>query len=187
MPRRLPRRHFAPRPAPTASMLLLPAPFDGYLAPSGFWAGVAEFDLWYGTRVGEWYWVHLRRKGAQTMALLIFTVEGEEETEFELFDLSRAPVHGLRATLSSAPLLALKRYEALLPVVAIRHADGQSHALTLPRQPTTLPDLWLNDALQRLRTALAPPWQVAELRLAVPPHMLSALWPSWAGEGVPTP
>ena len=163
---------------------MLPPPIADYLEQRAFWAGGADFDLWYGTRIEELYWIHVRRKEGRTLALHLFDVDDEGEAELELYDLTRAPVHGLRATLVSPALMTLERFEPALPVVAIRLADGRSHALTLPRVATTLPDLWLSDALARLRAALAPQWRLAAGSAALPRETVHALWPEWAGEGV---
>lgn len=151
-----------------------------YMASSGFWGDPAEFDFWYALSAEEWYWLHLRRTPSLTLAISFFWPH-EGPIEVELFDLTHAPVNGLRATIINTPLATLDRYEPPLPLVALRLRNGWSHHFTLARNPQSLADQWLDDVLGRLRGSLAPRWRVAYVEWAGDAAALRALWPGWAG------
>ncbi|MDQ4075029.1 MAG: hypothetical protein M3220_02145 [Chloroflexota bacterium] len=158
----------------------LPPLIQEYLTNSGFWAGPADFDFWYAVSHEEHFWLHLRRAGILTLALSIFSLD-DGFIELDLYNLSRAPIHGLRATIANTPLMELERYEPSRPLVALRLRNGASRYFTLPQHPTTLADEWLAEALARLHTALNERWHMLHTTWHADRHELLSLWPEWAG------
>ncbi|MBA3532290.1 MAG: hypothetical protein H0T73_10255 [Ardenticatenales bacterium] len=160
----------------------LPAPLHDYIHHRNFWANPPEFDFWYAVNVEEWFWIHLRRTRTATFAISFFAAD-EGSIEVELYDLTHAPVGGLRATIVNTPLMTLQRYEPPLPVVALRLRNGSSQYFTLPRTAESLADQWLADVLQRLREALNSRWHLFHMEWEIERETLRPLWPTWAGPG----
>lgn len=146
----------------------------------GFWAGTADFDFWYAVTAEDTFWLRLRRQQEITLAVSLF-FPGEGLTELDLYDLSAAPVTGLRATLLNTPLITLNRFEPPLPVVALQLKDGHSHFFTLPRTPESLADQWLAEVLRKVHAALVPRWHLEQMMIVTTESDLAAFWPAWAG------
>jgi hypothetical protein len=162
------------------TMLSLPDLLHDYLAGAGFWAGRAKFDFWYAVTRENYYWIHLRADGRRTLAVSLFIAEAGD-VELDLYDLTRAPAHGLRSTIVNTPLINLQRRVPGLPLVAIRLQNGTKHHFTVARQPEALADQWLADALQRLHQSLSPAWHVQHAIWRATDEDALALWPEWAG------
>ncbi len=166
----------------TLSVATLPPLLQDYLTRHGFWAGAADYDFWYAVHAEEWYWLHVRRLREVTLALSLFVPE-EGGVEMDLYNLSRAPVHGLRATIANTALMTLQRDEPGRPLVAMRLRSGASARFTLPRHPTTLPDEWLAEVMERLHGSLNEQWHLLHAAWPVDRYTLATLWPEWAGSG----
>lgn len=186
MPDRTPdREEKRPHPGGSYGGGATPAPpipelLQSYLARSGYWAGKADYDFWYAISAEEWYWMHLRRQGTMLLAVTLFASD-DTIVDLDIYNLSRAPVHGLRATIVNTPLMTVERFDPPLPQVAIQLRDGRRQHFTLPRQPETLADQWLGEALGKVQQALVPTWQLLHATIEMGPHEMLQLWPVWAG------
>lgn len=169
----LPPYHRPMTPPPTAAI-------DDYLHQRGFWLGAADYDFWYAQSAAERFWLHVRRSGPTILAVALF-YEEPGPLEIDLYDLSRAPVHGLRSSIVNTPLMTLDRFEPPLPLIALRLRDGRRAAFTLAHPPSLLADQWLDETLQRLFASLADEWQRGHHTLALSPPFLRELWPAWVG------
>ena len=158
----------------------LPPALQAYVQQSGFWAGAADYDFWYAVSTEGYFWLHLRRRAERVLAVAIF-FDTEGPVDLDLYDLSRAGIHGLRATIANTPLMTLRRYEPPLPIVALRLPQGETQVFTLARRAESLSDQWLQDTLHRILAALCPTWQISHAGWEVEPQAARHLWPEWAG------
>ncbi len=163
------------------SLTTLPSLLQEYFTTSGFWAGPADYDFWYAATLEEWFWLHVRRKQGITLAVSFFSAEADGVVDLDLYNLSRAPVYGLRATIVNTPLMTLSRAEPGLPLVALRLRNGTSQRFTLPRAAQSLADQWLAESLGRLLGSLTETWQLSHTTWLAERAALHALWPVWAG------